>query len=36
MLEYITSVGCEYYFEHLPLEKLGLPVPEDTSTQLSS
>jgi len=36
MLEYITSVGCEYYFEYLPLEKLGLPVPEDTSTQLPS
>lgn len=25
--DYIISVGCHYYFEYLPLEKLGLPVP---------
>lgn len=25
--DYIISVGCQYYFEYLPLEKLGLPVP---------
>lgn len=25
---YIISVGCQYYFEYLPLEKIGLPVPE--------
>lgn len=26
VLEYIHSVGCHYYFEVLPLEKIGLPV----------
>lgn len=26
--DYIISVGCQYYFEYLPLQKLGLPVPE--------
>lgn len=25
--DYIISVGCQYYFEYLPLEKIGLPVP---------
>jgi hypothetical protein len=28
VLTYITSVGCHYYFGYLPLQKLGLPVPE--------
>lgn len=27
-LDYIISVGCQYYFEYLPLKKLGLPVPK--------
>src|SRR3989344_949186 len=27
VLTYIISVGCQYYFEYLPLQKLGLPVP---------
>ena len=27
VLDYIISVGCQYYFEYLPLKKLGLPVP---------
>lgn len=27
-LDYIISVGCQYYFKYLPLQKLGLPVPE--------
>lgn len=27
VLDYIISVGCHYYFEYLPLQKLGLPVP---------
>lgn len=27
VLDYIISVGCQYYFEYLPLHKLGLPVP---------
>lgn len=26
-LDYIISMGCQYYFEYLPLQKLGLPVP---------
>ncbi len=28
VLTYITSVGCQYYFEYLPLQKLGLPIPD--------
>jgi len=28
VLDYIISVGCQYYFQYLPLQKLGLPVPE--------
>lgn len=27
-LDYVVSVGCQYYFEYLPLQKLGLPVPK--------
>ncbi|MEX1112166.1 MAG: hypothetical protein WEC84_01775 [Candidatus Andersenbacteria bacterium] len=27
-LDYVISAGCQYYFEYLPLQKLGLPVPE--------
>lgn len=26
-LSYVNSVGCQYYFKYLPLQKLGLPVP---------
>jgi hypothetical protein len=26
-LEYVIDVGCKYYFEYLPLHKIGLPVP---------
>lgn len=29
VLDYIISVGCEYYFEYIPLSKLGLPVPPE-------
>lgn len=25
-LDYVISVGCQYYFDYLPLQKLGLPV----------
>ncbi len=25
--DYIISVGCQYYFKYLPLQKLGLPIP---------
>ena len=28
VLDYIHSVGCDYYFEYIPLTRLGLPVPE--------
>lgn len=28
VLDYIISVGCQYYFKYLPLQKLGLPIPE--------
>ena len=27
VLDYIISVHCHYYFEYIPLAKLGLPVP---------
>jgi hypothetical protein len=27
VLDYIISVGCHFYFEYVPLTKLGLPVP---------
>lgn len=26
-LDYVISMGCQYYFQYLPLQKLGLPVP---------
>lgn len=28
VLNYIIDVGCSYYFEHIPLWQLGLPVSE--------
>lgn len=28
VLDYIISVRCQYYFEYIPLKKLGMPVPE--------
>ena len=28
-LDYIISVGCQYYFNYIPLHKFGLPVPND-------
>lgn len=28
VLDYIISVGCHFYFEYIPLEKLGLPMPK--------
>lgn len=27
VLDYVISVGCQYYFKYLPLQKLGLSVP---------
>ncbi len=27
--DYIISVGCQYYFKYLPLQKLGLPIPNE-------
>jgi len=28
VLDYIINVNCQYYFDYIPLQKLGLPVPE--------
>lgn len=28
VLDYIISVRCHYYFDYIPLHKLGLPIPE--------
>jgi len=28
VLDYVISVGCQYYFNYLPLHKIGFPVPE--------
>lgn len=28
VLDYIISVNCHYYFDYIPLQKLGLPIPE--------
>lgn len=32
VLDYIISVGCQYYFEYIPLIELGLPVPPELIT----
>ncbi|MBC6720736.1 PD-(D/E)XK nuclease superfamily protein [Treponema sp. Marseille-Q4130] len=32
VLDYIISVGCQYYFEYIPLTKIGLPVPPELIT----
>ena len=29
VFNYIHSVGCDYYFEYIPLQRLGLPVPPE-------
>lgn len=29
VLDYIQSVGCDYYFEYIPLNRMGLPVPSE-------
>lgn len=28
VLDYIHSVRCQYYFNYIPLQKLGLPIPK--------
>jgi len=28
VLDYIISVGCKYYFSYIPLQELGLPIPD--------
>jgi len=33
VLDYVISVGCQYYFHYLPLQKLGLPVPPETASE---
>lgn len=30
VLDYIHSVRCDYYFEYIPLYRLGLPVPNES------
>lgn len=30
VLDYIHSVGCDYYFEYIPLYRFGLPVPDES------
>ena len=32
VLDYIQSVDCDYYFEYIPLNRLGLPVPPELIT----
>lgn len=32
VLDYIHSVDCDYYFEYIPLARLGLPVPPELVT----
>lgn len=27
--DYIISVGCRYYYNYIPLQELGLPIPEE-------
>lgn len=34
--DYIISVGCRFYFEYLPLNELGLPVPERELQSIAS
>lgn len=29
VLDYVISVDCHFYFNYLPLQKIGLPVPKD-------
>ena len=33
VLDYIISVHCHYYFEYIPLTKLGLPVPHSNNEE---
>jgi hypothetical protein len=33
VLDYIISVRCSYYFEYIPLEKLGLPMPKEPNNK---
>lgn len=34
VLDYIVSVGCQYYFQYLPLQQIGLPVPSEKRIRL--
>ena len=36
VLDYIISVGCKYYFDYIPLQELGLPVPEQEDNTIPS
>lgn len=35
-LDYIISAGCKYYFDYIPLQELGLPVPQQTNNTINS
>ena len=35
-LDYIIIVGCKYYFDYIPLQELGLPVPEQNNKAIPS
>lgn len=32
VLDYVISVRCQYYFNYIPLTKLGLPMPDDSTS----
>lgn len=34
VLEYIKEVGCDYFFESLPEDRLGLPTPPSSNVQV--
>ena len=34
VLDYIISVNCRYYFDYIPLQELGLPIPEQKKARL--
>lgn len=29
VLEYVREIGCDYYFDYIPIKRLGLPYPEE-------
>ena len=35
VLDYIISVDCQFYFEYIPLTKLGLPIPRAINNEVN-